>query len=232
MGALNDATLTHTMPDYGNTASLSNTSLMPQITWRWVTERGLRVDTGALTLARYHALVGAALDEVEAIIPADGSLLVVLHPGASPSRRLQTLLTADVPVAIDAPGRVHELLVDYGGVAGQDLAAVAEGAGLSLAAAIALHSSATYRVLFLGFQPGFAYLEGTPHTLHQPRLSRPRAQIPAGSLAIGGAYTGIYPSTGPGGWNLIGRVEAKLFNPHREPPALLMPGDQVRFVVL
>jgi len=218
------------MPDYGNTASLSNTSLMPQITWRWVTERGLRVDTGALTLARYHALVGAALDEVEAIIPADGSLLVVLHPGASPSSRLQALLTADVSAAIDAPGRAHELLVDYGGATGQDLAAVAETAGLSVAEAIALHGSATYQVQFMGFQPGFAYLAGTPAALHQPRLSRPRTQIPAGSLAIGGSYTGIYPTAGPGGWNLIGRVEAKLFDPHREPPALLMPGDQVRFV--
>ena len=220
------------MPDYGNTPSLSYASLMPPIAWRWITERGLYVDTGALTLARYHALVGAALDEVEAIIPADGSLLVVLHPGASPSSRLQALLTADLPVAIDAPGRVHELLVDYGGAAGQDLPAMAETASLSVAAAIALHSSATYRVMFMGFQPGFAYLEGTPEALHQPRLSRPRTQIPAGSLAIGGSYTGIYPSAGPGGWNLIGRVGARLFDPHREPPALLMPGDQVRFVPL
>ena len=220
------------MPDYGNTPSLSNISVMPPIAWRWVTERGLRADTGALTLARYHALVGAALGEVEAIIPADGSLLIVLHPGASPSRRLQALLTADVPVAIDAPGRVHELLVDYGGADGQDLAKLAETAGLSVAAMIALHSSATYRVMFMGFQPGFAYLTGTPPALYRPRLSRPRTKIPAGSLAIGGEYTGIYPTTGPGGWNLIGRVEVKLFDPHREPPALLMPGDQVRFVAL
>lgn len=220
------------MPDYGNAPRVSSTALIPRITWRWVTERGLRVETGEQTLARYQALTSAALDEVETLIPADGSLLIVLHPGASPSNSLQALLVADLPVAVEASGGMHELLVDYGGAAGRDLAAVAEAAGLSAAEAIALHSCATYRVHFMGFQPGFAYLAGTPAALHQPRLSRPRTQIPAGSLAVGGAYTGIYPTAGPGGWNLIGRIEAKLFDPHRDPPALLMPGDQVRFVAL
>ena len=223
---------TQTMPDYGNAPRAPSTALIPRISWRWVTERGLRVETGEQTLARYQALMSAAFDEVETLIPADGNLLIVLHPGASPSNRLQALLAADLPAVVEAPGRMHELLVDYGGAAGRDLAAVSETAGLSMAEAIALHSAATYRVQFMGFQPGFAYLAGTPPALHQPRLSRPRTQIPAGSLAIGGTYTGIYPAAGPGGWNLIGRVEAKLFDPHREPPALLMPGDQVRFVAL
>lgn len=220
------------MPDYGNAPRASSTALLTRISWRWVTERGLRVETGGQTLARYQTLMNAAFDEVEAIIQADGSLLVVLHPGASPSNSLQALLAADLPVATHAQGKSHELLVDYGGAVGQDLAAVAATAGLSIVEAIALHSSATYQVQFMGFQPGFAYLAGTPAALHQPRLSRPRPQIPAGSLAIGGSYTGIYPAAGPGGWNLIGRVEAKLFDPHREPPALLMPGDQVRFIAL
>lgn len=220
------------MPDYSSAPRASRTALVPQITWRWVTERGLRAETGEQTLARYLALMRAALDEVETLIPADGSLLVVLHPGALPSNRLQALLVAELPVALEVPGRMHELLVDYGSAAGRDLEAVAEAAGLSAAEAIALHSAATYRVQFMGFQPGFAYLAGTPTVLHQPRLSRPRTQIPAGSLAIGRTYTGIYPAAGPGGWNVIGRVEAKLFDPHREPPALLMPGDQVRFVAL
>ncbi len=220
------------MPDYGNAPRASSTTLIPKILWHWITERGLRVETGDQTLARYQALMSADLDEVETIIPADGSLLIVLHPGASPSNSLQALLVADLSAAIEAPGRMHELLVDYGGAAGRDLAAVAATAGLSMAEAIALHSAATYRVQFMGFQPGFAYLAGTPPGLHQPRLSRPRTQIPAGSLAVGGTYTGIYPAAGPGGWNLIGRVEAKLFDPHREPPALLMPGDEVRFVAL
>ena len=220
------------MPDYGNPPRASSTARIPQIPWRWVTERGLRIETGVHTLVRYQALMSAALDEVETLIPADGSLLIVLHPGASPSKSLQALLTTDLPAAVEAPGRMHELLVDYGGAAGRDLAAVAEAAGLSVTETIVLHSATNYHVQFMGFQPGFAYLAGTPAALHQPRLSRPRTQIPAGSLAIGGSYTGIYPTAGPGGWNLIGRVEAKLFDPHREPPALLMPGDQVRFVAL
>ena len=87
--------------------------------WRWVTERGLRIATGVHTLAHYHALIRAALTEVEAIIPADGSLLVVLHPGASPSSRLLALLTANLPVEIAPSGQVHELLADYGGAAGR-----------------------------------------------------------------------------------------------------------------
>ncbi|MHB8916197.1 MAG: 5-oxoprolinase subunit PxpB [Thiobacillus sp.] len=220
------------MPDYRNAPRASSPALLPRISWRWVTERGLRVETGEQTLARYQALTRAAFDEVATLIPADGSLLIVLHHGASPSSKLLALLAADLPAVVDAPGSMHELLVDYGGAAGRDLAAVAEAAGLSAAEAIALHSAATYRVQFMGFQPGFAYLAGTPTALHQPRLSRPRTQIPAGSLAIGGSYTGIYPAAGPGGWNLIGRVEARLFDPRREPPALLMPGDQVRFIPL
>ncbi len=220
------------MPDYAVAPSASSAASRPKIGWRWVSERGLRVESGAQTLARYQALMSAALDEVETQIPADGSLLIVLHPGATPSQRLQALLLAELPAAVEVPGHKHELLVNYGGAAGRDLSRVAEAAGLSVAETIALHSAEIYRVQFMGFQPGFAYLAGTPAVLHQPRLSRPRTQIPAGSLAIGGAYTGIYPAAGPGGWNLIGRVEAKLFDAHREPPALLMPGDQVRFVAV
>ena len=113
------------MSDYAKAKPASN-ALIPQIPWRWVTERGLRIETGVHTLVRYQALMSAALDEVETLIPADGSLLIVLHPGASPSKSLQALLTTDLPAAVEAPGRMHELLVDYGGAAGRDLAAVAE----------------------------------------------------------------------------------------------------------
>lgn len=202
----------------------------PATPWRWVTERGLRVETGATTLAHYHAVLAAGLAEVESVIPADGSLLIVLHPGAAPSVALQTLLSTELPPPITSQGRLHEIPVVYGGAAGQDLTALAHAAGLSVAAAIALHCSVEYRVLFLGFQPGFAYLHGTPTVLQQPRLARPRTQVHAGSLAIGGAYTGIYPAAGPGGWRLIGRVGLGLFDPLRDPPALLAPGDRVRFV--
>lgn len=217
------------MPDSGRPRPATHTLGAP-IKWRWVSERGLRIDSGALTLGRYLTLMQAGLSEVEALIPADGSLLVVLHTGASPSARLIDLLAADLPETVDMFGTLHTFLVKYGGGAMEDLTAVAAAAGLNVSDTISLHCSATYRVEFMGFQPGFAYLTGTPTALQQPRLARPRILVPAGSLAIGGAYTGIYPSAGPGGWNLIGHIEARLFDPHRSPPALLRPGDQVRFV--
>jgi KipI family sensor histidine kinase inhibitor len=199
--------------------------------WRWVSERGLRLQAGAETLARYDAIVAAALAEVEAVIPADGSLLVVLHRGAAPSVQLRHLLSVAVPARAEAAGTLHTLPVRYGGKAGLDWSQLAERAGLSVDAAAALHASVEYRVMFIGFQPGFAYLHGTPASLQYPRLDRPRTQVAAGSLAIGGVYSGIYPASGPGGWNLIGEVEVSLFDATRERPALLQPGDRVRLLV-
>jgi len=218
------------MPAAHKELNLVSRALAPATPWRWVTERGLRVETGATTLARYHAVLAAGLAEVESVIPADGSLLIVLHPGAAPSAALQALLSAELPPIVTPQRSVHVIPVVYGGAMGEDLAAIAEAAGLSVAAAIALHSSVEYDVMFLGFQPGFAYLHGTPAVLQQPRLARPRTQVSAGSLALGGGYTGIYPAAGPGGWHLVGRVEVSLFDPRRAPPALLQPGDRVRFV--
>lgn len=198
--------------------------------WRWVTERGLRVETGAFTPARYRTVLAAGLAEIESVIPADGSLLIVLHPGAAPSDALYALLGEDASLSPIAPGSLHLLPVMYGGAAGQDLARLADAAGLSVEAAIALHCAVEYRVMFIGFQPGFAYLHGTPTVLQQPRLTRPSPRVAAGSLAIGDVYTGIYPASGPGGWNVIGRVRANLFDPLRDPPTLLKPDDRVQFV--
>ena len=92
------------------------------------------------------------------------------------------------------------------------------------------HAAVEYTVAFLGFQPGFPYLRGLPPALHASRRASPRVRVAAGSVAIGGAYSGIYPSGGPGGWQIIGRTASVLFDPHRDPPALLMPGDRVRFI--
>jgi len=198
--------------------------------WHWVTERGLQVETGEQTLIRYEWLLARALPEVEAIIPADESLLIVLKPGASVSASLRALLAAPLTDASLNVGRLHEITVRYGGEAGPDLEALAERAGLRSPEWIAQHAAVEYRVEFLGFQPGFPYLSGLPEPLWAPRRDQPRVRVPAGSLAIGGRYTGIYPGEGPGGWQIVGHTDAVLFDPARGSPSLFSPGDRLRFV--
>lgn len=112
---------------------------------------------------------------------------------------------------------------------GPDLAEVAAATKLTVDEVIALHTSATYRVAFSGFSPGFAYLVGLPPQLHLPRRQSPRPKVPAGSLAIAAHYCAIYPNSSPGGWHLLGTSNAELFNPNRNPPALLRPGTSIRF---
>jgi KipI family sensor histidine kinase inhibitor len=202
----------------------------PGARWRWVSERGLRLATGEATLAHYAALSRLKLLEIEDTIPADGSILLILRPGAAVSAALRQALAAlpaDEPVT---SGTLHEITVEYGGTAGPDLAGLAELAEMDVATYIRCHSAVEYTVAFLGFQPGFPYLRGLPPGLQAPRLASPRVRVPAGSVAIGGGYCGIYPASGPGGWQLVGRADAVLFDPQRAAPALLVPGDRVRFV--
>jgi KipI family sensor histidine kinase inhibitor len=127
-------------------------------------------------------------------------------------------------------GRLVEIGVRYGGADGPDLAEVAQHAGLTVAEVVRRHAAPEYRVAMLGFAPGFPYLSGLDPALATPRLAQPRLRLEAGSVAIGGAQTGIYPQAGPGGWRVIGRTAARLFDPAREPASLLQPGDRVRFV--
>jgi allophanate hydrolase subunit 1 len=122
-----------------------------------------------------------------------------------------------------------EIPVCYGGEHGPDLDAVAAHAGLSRDEVVARHAGAGYTVAMLGFAPGFPYLLGLDPALHVPRRANPRTRVPSGSVAIGGAQTGIYPRELPGGWHLIGRTPRALFDPARNPPCLLAPGDRVRF---
>ena len=198
--------------------------------WRWVSERGLRLATGEATLARYAALAKLNLPEIEGIIPADGSVLLILRKGRAVSAALRQALAA---ATVDEPvtsGTLHEIAVEYGGAVGPDLAGLTQQAGMDMATYISGHSAVEYTVAFLGFQPGFPYLRGLPPGLHAPRRASPRVRVPAGSVAVGGGYCGIYPASGPGGWHLIGRTAAVLFDPQRATPSLLLPGDRVRFV--
>jgi inhibitor of KinA len=125
--------------------------------------------------------------------------------------------------------RLIEIPVCYDAEFGFDLDRVAEHTKLSARDVVDLHSTAEYRVACIGFVPGFTFLAGLPKNLATPRRDVPRKEIPPGSVGIGGAQTGIYPLLSPGGWNLIGRTPLKLFDPLKNPPTLLHPGDRVRF---
>ncbi|MEO6083409.1 MAG: 5-oxoprolinase subunit PxpB, partial [Umezawaea sp.] len=114
---------------------------------------------------------------------------------------------------------------------GPDLELVARTAGMSEAEVVSLHSGSEYEVAFCGFAPGFGYLVGLPEVLRQPRLDSPRTKVPAGSVAIAGEFTAAYPRATPGGWRLLGHTDATLFDASRDVPALLAPGDRVRFEV-
>lgn len=123
----------------------------------------------------------------------------------------------------------HTIPVLYGGEWGPDVEDVAAFAKMPVADVIQLHASVLYRVYMLGFSPGFPYLGSVPEPLAMPRLATPRTTVPAGSVGIAGAQTGIYPISTPGGWRLIGRTPLALYRRHSAPPFLLGPGDLVRF---
>ncbi len=133
-------------------------------------------------------------------------------------------------VAARPQPRLREIPVVYGGEMGPDLPVVAELTGLAEAAVVRLHSETIYTVYMVGFLPGFPYLGLLPAALETPRLREPRLVVPAGSVAIAGRQTGIYPMESPGGWRILGRTPFRLFDPSREPPAYVAPGDRVRFV--
>ncbi|VYU68861.1 5-oxoprolinase subunit PxpB [Metakosakonia massiliensis] len=174
----------------------------------------------------------ADVPEVVEAIPGMNNITVVLRDphllALDAIERLQRWW--EESEALEPDSRTVEIPVVYGGEAGPDLPIVAEYAGLSPSQVVGLHASIDYVVWFLGFQPGFPYLGGLPAQLATPRRAEPRVSVPAGSVAIGGAQTGIYPLSTPGGWNLIGRTELPLFNPTLAEPVLLRPGDTVRFI--
>lgn len=190
--------------------------------------------------ARVHAIaerIRARLPGVECV-PAYASLLLRFDPSAwsdetsaTPIERVRGAVDALLENinAADPEPRLVEIPVLYGDDAGPDLVAVAAHAGLSVDEIVARHAAVTYRVAMLGFAPGFPYLLGLDPALAMPRRDDPRLKVPAGSVAIGGQQTGIYPQALPGGWHLIGRTPLRLFDPHGASPSLLRPGDSVRF---
>ncbi len=179
-----------------------------------------------------HTLEQEATPGLGEAVPSYRSLLVHYDPLKLSMREARALIFAALERESDVSPlepRLVEVPTAYGGEFGPDIAFVAEHSGLSVEEVIRLHSGTLYTVYLLGFTPGFPYLGGLPAQLATPRLATPRQSVPAGSVGIAGPQTGIYPLATPGGWQLIGRTPVVLFDPFRTPPALLRPGNRVRF---
>jgi len=161
------------------------------------------------------------------LVPAARTLLLTFDETTTRADLAAAVSGIDVADAGPTSDRPEVVLpVTYDGA---DLADVAELTGLSVADVARRHQAATHVVAFTGFAPGFAYIAGGDPDLHVPRRDTPRTRVPAGSVALAGEFTGIYPRQGPGGWQLIGRTDAVLWDLQRDPPALLAPGTRVRF---
>jgi KipI family sensor histidine kinase inhibitor len=211
-------------------------------------ERAVLVEVGSLE--EVLALVDAVrrLAGVEDVVPGERTLLVTVARAGDLEAVRQVL-----PGLAD-PGRPDGLRAPYGQASaiqtagtlwsraaqpvvvpvvydGPDLDDVAAHTGLSVPGVVAAHTGTLWRVAFGGFAPGFAYLVGGDPRLEVARRSEPRATVPTGSVGLAGRYSGVYPRSSPGGWQLIGRTDLVLFDPDREPPALLQPGTTVQFVV-
>jgi KipI family sensor histidine kinase inhibitor len=191
-------------------------------------DRALLVEVAGLpeVAAVRTALERAPLPGQRDLVPAARTVLVVLDRApsdldAATLRRLDPSASASA-----AAGKSLELPVVFDGA---DLADVAELTGRSVAALVEALTTAELTVAFGGFAPGFGYLSGLPEELHVPRRATPRTRVPAGSVALAGPFAGVYPQASPGGWQLVGRTDAVLFDVDRDPPALLVPGTAVRF---
>ena len=186
-------------------------------------ERALLIECDDV-LGMYAAVRAAAIQDVVDIVPAAATVLVRFAGPASAARPTLEALEPLPRGARDTTDVEIDVLYD-----GPDLAAVAEMTGLTASEVVARHVAPTYDVAFCGFAPGFAYLRGVDPALVVPRHDSPRTRVPAGSVALAAGYTGVYPRSTPGGWQLIGRTDAPLLDPLRDPPALLAPGTRVRF---
>lgn len=196
----------------------------------------LGTDRSADLLNRVHAtaavLAAAKLANVQDIVPTYLGVAVFYDSLKAPyGEMVEKLLAvcerATASTSVSDKIREHEIRVVYDGV---DLGHISESCRLSVDEIIARHCGRPYTVDLLGFVPGFGYLSELDPSLRLPRRSQPRPRVPAGSVAIAGAQTAVYPLDTPGGWHIIGRTEAVMFDPSRDPPAVLRAGDLVRFV--
>ncbi|GAA1156003.1 5-oxoprolinase subunit B family protein [Ornithinicoccus hortensis] len=178
-------------------------------------------------LAHYAALREADLPGVLDLVPAGATILVVTDRDTDLSALGHRLRRVPPASHRRTETRPVEVPVRYDG---EDLGDLADTLGLTVPELVERHREEEWTVAFCGFAPGFGYLTGSRHDWDIPRRSTPRTKVPAGSLALAGAFTGVYPRESPGGWQLIGHAEVDVFDLDRDPPALLVPGARVRFV--
>lgn len=182
--------------------------------------------------AAHRGLLAAALRGVAELVPAARTLLVGYDPAVTTPEAIAAGVRSATEAtgsfaSVQAPATVR-IPVRYDG---PDLEEVSTLTGLTAAELVRRHAEPEYVVAFCGFAPGFAYLTGLDPVLRLPRRATPRTRVPAGSVAVADEFTGVYPSESPGGWHLLGRTDAVLWDLRRDPPALLAPGTRVRFEV-
>jgi antagonist of KipI len=194
-------------------------------------EESSDADASTRVRALDRALAARPFAGLVETVPSLRALLVVFDPERATADTVRAAVQelAEGPPAPDT-GRLHVVPTRYGGDDGPDLTEVAQACGLSPDALVAAHAGREYRALMLGFRPGFAYLGWLPEELRTPRKATPRVRVPAGSVAVAGLQTAVYPSESAGGWNLIGRTSLELFDPAADPPVRIGPDDRVRFV--
>ena len=193
---------------------------------------GMDDRVAALILAAIPAIERALGNDLVDLVPSYASVLILYDPLRAThleiARRVRAALNLLATEALPA-GRRVDLPVWYSPEAGADLEALADRAGLSVDAVVALHAGMEYRVYAIGFAPGFAYLGQVDERIAAPRLATPRPKVPRGSVAIADRQTAVYPAESPGGWNLIGRCPVAMFDPAADPAMPVTVGDRVRF---
>lgn len=177
------------------------------------------------TMSYHRSMVRDRPDAVVDLVPAARTVLVIFDGAPAPILEW----VAALEPAVDDPTAASEAVTIPVTYDGADLDDVARLTGLSVAEVVAAHTEQTWTVAFGGFAPGFGYLVGTDTRLRVPRRDSPRTSVPAGAVGLAGEFSGIYPRSSPGGWQLIGRSDVTLWDSERTPPALLTPGTTVRF---
>jgi KipI family sensor histidine kinase inhibitor len=199
---------------------LGDTALLAELGTRLDTALNTRAIALATALKKRRDVRQAVAGYASVTVHFDPELITQEALGAAIKR-----LAAKRP-PMPEPGRLHRIPVTYDG---PDLEAVGSALNLSAERVVEIHSRPIYRVFLVGFVPGWAYLGPLPEELELPRRHVPRTLVPAGSVAVAGRQTGIYPLPTPGGWHLIGRTAVKLFLPDSDPPCLFRAGDRVKF---